>query len=218
MRGWIIVVSGVVFCAVTSFLGDTSLLLGAVTQSWVPYLAVPFALGLAAVRTTSFRAGLLGALPSVAMVIGFYAVSPFGTSGLPVSIDGIYEYAPLGIITGFMLAAISRSIAPRVAGGPAWWALAFCSVVTVALTASWSFLGWGVHETVTSSGVVVTGASTADVIASSAIALAFSFVVIVFAVHGLSGASAIGWTSGWSSDGWANRPTSTRWSVMRRRG
>jgi hypothetical protein len=179
---------------------------------------VPFALGLAAVRTTSFRAGLLGALPSVAMVIGFYAVSPFGTSGLPVSIDGIYEYAPLGIITGFMLAAISRSIAPTVAGGPAWRALAFCSVVTVALTASWSFLGWGVHETVTSSGVVVTGASTADVIASSAIALAFSFVVIVFALHGLSGASAIGWTSGWSSDGWANRPTSTRWSVMRRRG
>ena len=80
------------------------------------------------------------------------------------------------------------------------------------------FLGWGVHETVTSSGVVVTGASTADVIASSAIALAFSFVVIVFALHGLSGASAIGWTSAWSSDGWANRPTSTRWSVMRRRG
>jgi hypothetical protein len=79
MRGWIIVVSGVVFCAVTSFLGDTSLLLGAVTQSWVPYLAVPFAVGLAAVRTTSFRAGLLGALPSVAMVIGFYAVSPCGT-------------------------------------------------------------------------------------------------------------------------------------------
>lgn len=185
MRGWVIVVSGVVFCAVTSFLGDTSLLMGAVTQSWVPYLAVPFALGFAAVRMTAFRAGLLGALSSVILVIGFYAVSHFDTFGLSVSTEGIYEYAPLGIVTGFMLAALSRSIAPRVARAPGRWALACCSILTLALIASWSILGWGVHEVATSSGVVTVGESTADVIASSAIVLAFSCALIVLAIHGL---------------------------------
>ena len=189
MRGWVIVVLGVVFCAVTSFLGDTSLLMGAVTQSWVPYLAVPFAVGFAAVGMTAFRAGLLGALSSVLLVTGFYAVSPFDTSGLPVSTDGIYEYAPLGIVTGFLLAALSRFLAPRVARAPGRWALACCSILTLALIASWSILGWGVHEVITSSGVVTVGESTADVIASSVIVLAFSCAVIVFAIHGLPGRS-----------------------------
>ena len=185
MRGMVIVVSGVLFCAVTSFLGDTSLLMGAVTQSWVPYLAVPFAMGIAAVRMSVFRAGLLGALSSVMMVIGFYAVSPFDTSGLTVSTRGIYEYAPLGILTGFMLAALSSSMAPRFARSPGRWTLACCSILTLALIASWSMLGWGVHEVVTSSGVVAVGESTADVIASSAIVLAFSCAAIVLAIYGL---------------------------------
>ena len=185
MRGWVIVVAGVLFCAVTSFFGDTSLLMGAVTQSWVPYVAVPFAVGFVPLRMTVFRAGLLGALSSVAAVIGFYAVSPFDSSGLPVSTDGIYEYAPLGIVTGFLLAALSRSLASRVARAPVRWALACCSILTLALTASWVILGWGVNEVTTSSGVVVVGASTADVIASSAIVLAFSCTLIVFAINGL---------------------------------
>ena len=186
MRGWVIVVSGVLFCAVTSLLGDTSLLMGAVAQSWVPYLAVPFAVGFVAVRMTVFRAGLLGALSSVVLVIGFYAVSPFDSPGLPASTDGIYEYAPLGIVTGFMLAALSRSIASRVARAPVRWALACCSILILAQTASWVILGWGVHEVTTSSGVVAVGESTADVIASSSIVLAFSCTLIVFAIHGLS--------------------------------
>ncbi len=188
MRGWVIVVAGVLFGAVTSFFGDTSLLMGAVTQSWVPYVAVPFAVGFVPSRMTVFRAGLLGALSSVAVVIGFYAVSPFDSSGLPVSTDGIYEYAPLGVVTGFMLAALSRSLASRVARAQVRWALACCSILTLALTASWMIIGWGVNEVTTSSGLVVVGASTADVIASSAIVLAFSCTLIVFAINGLPGA------------------------------
>jgi len=184
--GWVIVVSGVLFCAVTSLLGDTSLLMGAVAQSWVPYLAVPFAVGFVVVRLTVLRAGLLGALSSVAVVVGFYAVSPFDSSGLPVSSDGIYEYAPLGIVTGFMLAALSRSIASRVARAPVRWALACYLILILALTASWVILGWGVQEVTTSSGLVAIGESTADVIASSSIVLAFSCTLIAFAIYGLS--------------------------------
>lgn len=186
MRGWVIVISGMVFCAMTSFLGDTSLMMGAVTQSWVPYVAVPFAMGFVAVGASAVRAGLLGALSSVMLVVAFYAVSPFDTGGYSVDTTSIYyEYGPIGVITGFMLAVLSRSISRKVAEAPAWWALACCSILTLALIASWWLLGWGAHEVVTSSGVISVGASTTDVIASSAIVLAFSCAVIVFAIHGL---------------------------------
>ncbi len=190
MRGWVIVVSEVAFCAVTSFLGDTSLLMGAVTQSWVPYVAVPFAMGFVAVRTTAVRAGLLGATSSLILVIAFYAVSPFDTDGFPVDTDSIYdEYGLISLVTGFMLAALARSMAPAVVKAPVRWALVCCSVLTLALIATWTYFGWGVHEVVASSGVVVVGASTADVVASSAIVLAFSCAVIVFAILGLPGSS-----------------------------
>jgi hypothetical protein len=190
MRGWVILASGVVFCAVTSFLGDTSLMMGAVTQSWVPYVAVPFAMGFVAVPATVVRAGLLGALSSLVLVVAFYAVSPFDTGGYSVDTTSIYhEYGPIGVVTGFMLAALARSMAPRAAAAPGRWALACCSFLTLALIASWTFLGWGAHEVSTSSGIVVVGASTADVVASSAIVLAFSCAVIVFAIYGLPGST-----------------------------
>ena len=187
MRGWVIVFSGVVFCAVTSFLGDTSLLMGAVTQLWVPYVAVPFAMGFVAFRTTAVRAGLLGAMSSLILVIAFYAVSPVDTGSRPVDTDSIYyEYGPLSLVTGFMLAALARSLTPRVAKAPGRWGLACCSVLALAVIASWTYLGWGVHEVVTSSGVVVVGTSTADVVVSSAIVLAFGCAMIVLAILGVS--------------------------------
>jgi len=188
MRGWGVLASGVVFCGLTSFLGDTSLMMGAVTQSWVPYVAVPFAMGFVAVPTTVVRAGLLGSLSSLILVVAFYAVRPFDTGGHPVDTTSIlYEYGPIGLVTGFMLAALARSMATRAAAAPGRFALACCSFVTLALLASWAFLGWGAHEVVTSSGIVAVGASTADVVASSALVLAFSCAVIVFAIFGLPG-------------------------------
>jgi hypothetical protein len=175
-----------VFCAMTSFMGDASLMMAAVTQSWVPYVAVPFAMGFVAVGATPVRAGLLGALSSVMLIVAFYAVRPFDTGGYAVDTTSIYyEYGPIGVITGFTLAVLSRSTARKAAEAPALWALACCSILTLALIASWWLLGWGTHEVATSSGVVTVGASMTDVIASSAIVLAFSCAVIVFAIHGL---------------------------------
>lgn len=74
MRGLTIVVSAMVFCAATSFFGDTSLLTGAVAQSWVPYVAVPFAVRFAAHQATVVRAGVLGALSSVLIIVAFCGV------------------------------------------------------------------------------------------------------------------------------------------------
>jgi len=190
MRGWGLLASGVVFCAVTSFLGDTSLMMGAVTQSWVPYVAVPFAMGFVAFRTTVIRAGLLGALSSLILLVSFYAVRPFDTGGYPVDTPSIYyEYGPIGLVTGFLLAALARSLTPRAAAAPGRYALACCVFLTLAVIATWTFLGWGVIEVVTSSGIVVIGASTADVVASSAIVLTFSCAVIVLAICGLPGST-----------------------------
>lgn len=186
-RGCVIVASGIVFCAVTSFLGGTSLLMGAIAQSWVPYVSVPFAMGFVAARKTVLRAGPLGALTSFVLVVAFYAAGdPARTGGYAVDTASIYEYGGLGLVTGFVLAASSRSLAPRVARAPGRWALTCCAVLTVALVASWLISGWGAYQVHTSSGVVSIGASTADVVISSLVVLAFGFAVITVAVRGLS--------------------------------
>ena len=160
-------------------------MMGAVTQSWVPYAAVPFAMGFIAVRGTVVRAGILGALSSLILVVAFYAAGNSArTDGYSLDTDSIYfEYGPLSLVTGFVLAALSRCIASRATAAPGRWALACCSLLTLALIATWTLFGWGVHEVVTSSGVVTTGASTLDVVASSAIVLAFSCTVIVLAIY-----------------------------------
>lgn len=167
-------------------------MMGAVTQSWVPYVAVPFAMGFAAPRTTVARAGLLGALSSLVLVVAFYAASdPARTGSYSVDTDSIFlEYGPLGLLTGFVLAVVSRGIAPTAAAAPGRWVLACCSVLTLTLIASWTLIGWGTHEVVIPSGVMTIGASTLDVVASSAIVLAFSYAVIVCAIYNLPRPSA----------------------------
>lgn len=178
---------GVVFCAGASFLGDTSLWMGAVAQSWVPYVAVPFAMGFIGARLSVVRAGVLGAL-SCSMLIGaFYlAGNPARTGSYSVDTGSmVSEYGLLSLVTGFTMAALARAIAPRVAVAPWRWTVAFCSFLTLAVIVSWLVLGWGAQDVATASGVVITGTSTLDVVLSSTIVLAFSYGVIVFAVVGM---------------------------------
>lgn len=188
MRGGLIVVSGVVFCSVTSFLGGTSLLMATIAQSWVPYVAVPVALGFIAVRWTAVRAGLLGALTSLILVVAFYlSGDPARTGAYSVDTDSIYfEYGPLGLVTGFLLAASSRLLAPRVARAPWRWTLICYSTLTLALVVSWWIFDWGIYEVPTPSGVIFIGESTADVVLSSLVVLGFAFAVLAVAIRGLS--------------------------------
>ncbi len=162
-------------------------MMGAVAQSWVPYVAVPFAMGFVVFPSAVVRAGLVGALSSLTLVVAFYVTgNPERTGAYSVDADSIYsEYGPLSLVTGFMLAGLSRCMARRAAAAPGRWALACCSFLTLALVASWMLLGWGAHEVATSSGVVTIGASTVDVVASSAIVLTFACAVIMFAIYSL---------------------------------
>lgn len=187
MRGWIIIVAGVVFCAGASFLGDTSLWMGAVAQSWVPYVAVPFAMGFIGAQLSVVRAGVLGALSCSILIVAFYlAGNPARSGGYSVDVGSMVgEYGLLSLVTGFAMAAVARVIAPRVAVAPWRWTMAGCSFLTLAVIVSWLVLGWGAREVTTSSGVVTTGTSTLDVVLSAAIVLAFSCGVIVFAVVGM---------------------------------
>lgn len=183
--------AGVVFCAVASLLGRETLLTGAVANAAVPYLAVPFAVGFTAARETWVRAGLWGALTTLVLLIAFYGVSLIDPKGFGVDFHAIFvEYGPLGMGTGFLVAALARRLAPRVARAPWRWAALCCLAVALAHGASWAMTGWGVEVMDTSSGPLAFGASGLDVLISSAIVLALSWGVIVFAIRGLTQDSA----------------------------
>lgn len=110
------------------------------------------------------------------MVIGFYGVSPFDTGGYPMSMTEVYSWGDIGVVTGWVLAAISQFPATRVVAAPWPWTLGCCSILVVAHLAVTAYLGWVVIEVTTASGVVSIGASTADVVASTAVLVASSGV------------------------------------------
>lgn len=120
-------------------------------------------------------------------VVAFYlAGNPARTGSYAVDTGSmVSEYGLLSLITGFAMAAVARAIASRVAVAPWRWTVACCSFLTLAVIVSWLVLGWGAQDVTTASGVVTTGTSTFDVVMSSAIVLAFSYGVIVFAVVGM---------------------------------
>ncbi len=188
MKASILIVAGVVFCAAASFLADTALWVAAVSESWVPYVAVPFAMGLAAPKIPVVRAGLLGALSSALMVIGFYGVRPFDTGDYSISMTDIYYWGAIGLVTGWTLAAIARALAPRVVSAPWRWLLGCCSLLALAHAADNLYTGWGVHAVTTSSGLVHIGASTTDVVVSTIVVLGFGCGAIATAIAPLAAA------------------------------
>jgi hypothetical protein len=131
MKALLLIVSGVLFCALAAFFADRAGWVETIAQSFVPYVAVPFASGLLARRSHVARAALLGAVSSVSLVVAFY-----GTTALdsPYSIHlwGPYFWGLNGIISGAVLAMASWWLKPRISGNPWAWGAGCCSLLVFA--------------------------------------------------------------------------------------
>lgn len=171
----------VAFVAVLSSQGERGAWVATAAETWTPYVAVPIAIGFAGRRLSTPRVGLLGALASVLMVVGYYAIRPFHTGGAPISMPDILRYGALGLVTGLVLAVLA-SAATRSRTGPWVWFLVSCLLVLANHTVNVVYMGWGVQPVTTSSGVVYIGQSLTNVLIAALAVCGFSVAVLAVAI------------------------------------
>lgn len=171
----------VVLVTVLSSQGERGAWVATAAETWTPYVAVPIAIGFAGRHLSGTRAGLLGALASALMVVGYYAIRPFHTGGAPISAPDILSYATLGLVTGLVLAVLARA-ATRSRTGPWVWFLGSCLLVLASHAVNVVYMGWGVQSVTTSSGVVYIGQSLADTLIATLVVCGFSIAVLAVAI------------------------------------
>lgn len=171
----------VVFVALLSSQGERGAWVATAAETWTPYIAVPIAVGFAGRRLSDTRVGLLGALASVLMVVGYYAIRPFHTGGAPISMPDILRYGALGLVTGLALAVLARA-ATRSPTGPWVWFLGSCLIVLTNHAVNVIYMGWGVQSVTTSSGVVYIGQSLTDALIAALAVCGFSIAVLAVAI------------------------------------
>lgn len=171
----------VVFVTVLSSQGERGSWVATAAETWTPYVAVPMAIGFAGHRLSTTRVGLLGALASVLMVVGYYSIRPFHNGGAPISMPDILRYGALGLVTGLVLAALA-SAATRSRTDPWVWFLGSCLLVLASHTVNIVYMGWGIQSVTTSSGVVYIGQSLTDVLIAALAVCGFSIAVLAVAI------------------------------------
>lgn len=174
-------VYAVVFVTVLSSQGERGVWVATAAETWTPYVAVPIAIGFAGRCLSGTRVGLLGALTSVLMVVGYYAIRPFHISGAPISLPDILRYGALGLVTGLVLAMLARA-ATRSRTGPWVWFLGSCLLVLATHAVHVVYMGWGVQAVTTSSGVVYIGQSLTDALIAALAVCGFSITVLAVAI------------------------------------
>jgi hypothetical protein len=171
----------VVFVTVLSSQGERGAWVATAAETWTPYVAVPIAIGFAGRRLSGTRVGLLGALASGLMVVGYYAIRPFHSGGAPISMSDILRYGALGLVTGLVLAVLARA-ASRSRTGPWVWFLGSCLLVLANHAVNVAYMGWGVQSVTTSSGVVYIGQSLTDSLIAALAVCGFSVAVLAVAI------------------------------------
>lgn len=181
MKATLLMFSAVVFVTILSSQGERGLWVATAAETWTPYVAVPIAMGFAGRHLSATRAGLLGALASVLMVVGYYAVRPFHTGGAPIPMPDIYLYGALGLVTGLVLAVLARAATKS---GAARWVcfLGSCLLVLVNHEVNAVEMGWGIQAVTTSSGVVYIGQSLTNTLIAALVVCGFSIAVIAVAL------------------------------------
>lgn len=171
----------VVFVTVLSSQVERGAWVATAAETWTPYVAVPIAIGFAGRRLSGTRVGPLGALASVLMVVGYYAIRPFHSGGAPISVSDVLGYGALGLVTGWVLAVLARAASRSRTG--AWvWFLGSCLLVLANHALNVVYMGWGVQSVTTSSGVVYVGQSLTDSLTAALAVCGFSVAVLAVAI------------------------------------
>jgi len=184
VKPWILVASGVSFAAVTSFLAPEQAWIEAVSESFVPYGAVPLAVGWAATR---FRVApvvaLLGAGASAAMVMAFYFARPLLDQSYGILWSDWLYWSLVGAVSGALLSLFAWWLRPRVVANEAMWALGASLLLVLLPVIYFAAAGWGRIDVAASSGAVTIGYSTVDVIAAVIVLAAFHCGLVLAATR-----------------------------------
>lgn len=182
MKAALLIASAVVFVTVLSSQSERAVWVATAAETWTPYVTAPIALGFAARHLSLTRAGLLGALASVLMVVGYYTIQPFHTGRQAVEMTDIYQYGALGLVTGSALAALATFVTRRVRE-PSRWLLGGCFLVVLNHLVNAVYMGWEVQSVTTSSGVVIIGQDIADTLIAALVVCGFSCAMLAVAAR-----------------------------------
>ena len=178
-----LIATGAAFTAIASLLAPERAWIEAVSEAFVPYGAVPLAVGFAAQRPRVLPVALLGAGATIAMVLAFYFARPIFDPPSTILWEPLLYWCVIGGISGALLAVSAWWLRPRMRAHDAvlalgtWLLLALLPFIFLVST------GWGRIAVDTSSGIVEIGYGTADVIVAIVVLAAFSGGVILAAMR-----------------------------------
>ncbi len=178
-----LIASGAAFTAVTSFLAPERAWIEAVSESFLPYLVVPLAVGYAAQWSRVAPVALLGAGASIAMLMAFYFARPLLDPPYAVLWEPLLYWCVIGAISGALLAVFAWWLRPRMLAHEAVLALGTWLLLALLPLIYFADTGWGRIAVDTSSGIVTIGYSTADVIVATVVLAAFSGGVVLAATR-----------------------------------
>ncbi len=185
MKPFMLVAAGAAFTAITSFFAPERAWIEAVSEAFVPYVAVPLAVGLATQRSRVAPVALLGAAATVAMVLAFYFARPLLDPSYSYGVlwEPLLYWCVIGAISGALLAVFAWWLRPGMRTHEAALALGTWLILALLPVIYLVYTGWGRVAVDTSSGTVTIGYSTVDVIVATVVLAAFSGGVILAAMR-----------------------------------
>lgn len=183
MSTGVLVAAAAVFVAVFSYVAPDAGWAEHVSQSAVPYGAVPLAVGLVEWRRSYVTVGLLGAGASTALVVAFYVITPILVDEYALLVTDAVSWTLVGVLSGVVLALVGRWVMRRMSGRPGTWGAWICVALVAAYAAETLLKGWGEVDVATSSGVVTVGYSGTDVIVASVVMMIFLGTTVLVALR-----------------------------------
>ncbi len=175
-----IIAAGVAFAGIASFFAPERAWMEAVSESFVPYGAVPLAAGWGAHHFRGALVAPIGAAASIAMVVAFYTARPALGLGYGIIWSDLIYWSLIGAASGALLARSASLLRTR-ARRQGVWALAGWLTLALLPVAYFAATGWGRIDVAASSGIVTIGYSTADVILAATVMAAFHGALILAA-------------------------------------
>ncbi|MFI5709841.1 DUF6518 family protein [Kribbella sp. NPDC051620] len=136
MRFLSLVFVGLAYCGLTGFFGGRADWVETMAGSFIPYLAIPFAIGflVPGSRPRVIAGAAAGASTSFLMVVVFNIGSAL-SSPYPLSMWGVYFWSIAALVSGAVFGIASRLLAGTTFRNPAAWTAGYCGLLVLAQAA-----------------------------------------------------------------------------------